>query len=207
MICDAHVHFFSPGFFDALGTQKGLPEEGSDDTVFSLLGWDPPESVPALAAPQDIPLNILHEDDDLLVVDKEPGMVVHPAPGNPDGTLVNALLHHCRGRLSGIGGVERPGIVHRLDKDTSGLLLLTDVAGVLDKDKNLISELSIEELPKLIENGTITGGMIPKVESAAAVVESGVEGVIILDGRVPHSVLLELLTPLGVGTRISRAGA
>ena len=66
--------------------------------------------------------------------------------------------------------------------------LLTDVAGVLDKDKNLISELPIEELPKLIANGTITGGMIPKVESAAAVVESGVEGVIILDGRVPHSV-------------------
>ena len=87
------------------------------------------------------------------------------------------------------------------------LLLLTDVAGVLDKDKNLISELSVEELPKLVDNGTITGGMIPKVESAAAVVLSGVEGVIILDGRVPHSVLLELLTPHGVGTRISRAGA
>jgi acetylglutamate kinase len=87
------------------------------------------------------------------------------------------------------------------------LLLLTDVAGVLDKDKNLISELAVEELPKLIDNGTITGGMIPKVESAAAVVLSGVEGVIILDGRVPHSVLLELLTPHGVGTRISRAGA
>jgi acetylglutamate kinase len=87
------------------------------------------------------------------------------------------------------------------------LLLLTDVAGVLDKDKNLIGELAVEDLPGLIANGTITGGMIPKVESAAAVVESGVEGVIILDGRVPHSVLLELLTPHGVGTRISRAGA
>ncbi|MCB1377000.1 MAG: acetylglutamate kinase [Alphaproteobacteria bacterium] len=86
------------------------------------------------------------------------------------------------------------------------LLLLTDVAGVLDKDKNLISELKIGEVPDLISNGTITGGMIPKVESAVAVVESGVEGVIILDGRVPHSVLLELLTPHGVGTRISRAG-
>ena len=87
------------------------------------------------------------------------------------------------------------------------LLLLTDVAGVLDKDKNLISELTVQDLPRLIADGTITGGMIPKVESAAAVVESGVEGVIILDGRVPHSVLLELLTPHGVGTRISRAGA
>ena len=86
------------------------------------------------------------------------------------------------------------------------LLLLTDVAGVLDKERNLISELNIGEVPALIANGTITGGMIPKVESAAAVVESGVEGVIILDGRVPHSVLLELLTPHGVGTRISRTG-
>ena len=86
------------------------------------------------------------------------------------------------------------------------LLLLTDVAGVLDKDKQLISELKIGEIGSLIEDGTITGGMIPKVESAASVVESGVEGVIILDGRVPHSVLLELLTPHGVGTRISRSG-
>ena len=86
------------------------------------------------------------------------------------------------------------------------LLMLTDVAGVLDKDKHLISELKVGDIAELIENGTITGGMIPKVESAAAVVESGVEGVIILDGRVPHSVLLELLTPHGVGTRISRAG-
>jgi acetylglutamate kinase len=86
------------------------------------------------------------------------------------------------------------------------LLLLTDVAGVLDKDKNLISELKIGDVPGLIANGTVTGGMIPKVESAVAVVESGVEGVIVLDGRVPHSVLLELLTPHGVGTRISRTG-
>jgi acetylglutamate kinase len=86
------------------------------------------------------------------------------------------------------------------------LLLLTDVAGVLDKDKQLISELKTGDVPLLIADGVITGGMIPKVESAVAVVESGVEGVIILDGRVPHSVLLELLTPHGVGTRISRAG-
>jgi acetylglutamate kinase len=86
------------------------------------------------------------------------------------------------------------------------LLLLTDVAGVLDKDKQMISELRVGDVAELVANGTITGGMIPKVESAAAVVESGVEGVIILDGRVPHSVLLELLTPHGVGTRVSRAG-
>lgn len=86
------------------------------------------------------------------------------------------------------------------------LLLLTDVAGVLDKNKELISELKIGDVADLIANGTVTGGMIPKVESAVAVVESGVEGVIILDGRVPHSVLLELLTPHGVGTRVSRTG-
>ena len=81
-------------------------------------------------APQDIALEILFEDDHLLVVEKPAGMVVHPAAGNFDGTLVNALLHHCAGRLSGIGGVARPGIVHRIDKDTSGLLVVakTDVA-------------------------------------------------------------------------------
>jgi 23S rRNA pseudouridine1911/1915/1917 synthase len=79
---------------------------------------------------QDIALEIVFEDDHLLVVDKPAGLVVHPAAGNFDGTLVNALLHHCAGRLSGIGGVARPGIVHRIDKDTSGLLVVakTDVA-------------------------------------------------------------------------------
>jgi 23S rRNA pseudouridine1911/1915/1917 synthase len=73
---------------------------------------------------QDIPLAIVYEDDALLVVDKPAGLVVHPAAGNYDGTMVNALLHHCAGRLSGIGGVARPGIVHRIDKDTSGLLVV-----------------------------------------------------------------------------------
>ncbi|MEP4076907.1 RluA family pseudouridine synthase [Haloferula sp.] len=89
-----------------------------------------PEAIPAEAQPEDIPLRILHEDDSLVVIDKEEGMVVHPAAGNLDGTLVNALLHHCKGQLSGIGGVERPGIVHRLDKDTSGCLVVakTDTA-------------------------------------------------------------------------------
>jgi 23S rRNA pseudouridine1911/1915/1917 synthase len=89
-----------------------------------------PEPTPAHNEPQDIPLNILFEDEHLLVVDKPAGLVVHPAAGNRDGTLVNALLHHCGGSLSGIGGVARPGIVHRIDKDTSGLLVVakTDVA-------------------------------------------------------------------------------
>ena len=89
-----------------------------------------PEPTPAHNEPQDIPLTILFEDEHLLVVDKPAGLVVHPAAGNLDGTLVNALLHHCAGKLSGIGGVARPGIVHRIDKDTSGLLVVakTDVA-------------------------------------------------------------------------------
>ncbi len=82
-----------------------------------------PASRPLLNIPQDIPLNIAFEDEHLVVVDKPAGLVVHPAAGNADGTLVNALLHHCAGQLSGIGGVIRPGIVHRIDKHTSGLLV------------------------------------------------------------------------------------
>src|SRR5688500_4786772 len=97
------------------------------DEVFQL---SVPEPQPAHNVPQNIPLRIAFEDEHLLVVDKPAGLVVHPAAGNPDGTLVNALLHHCGGSLSGIGGVARPGIVHRSDKDTSGLLVVakTDVA-------------------------------------------------------------------------------
>ncbi len=96
-------------------------------TTFAI---DVPEAAPAEAVAQDIPLNIVFEDEHLIVVDKPAGLVVHPAAGNLDGTLVNALLHHCRGQLSGIGGVVRPGIVHRIDKETSGLLVVakTDAA-------------------------------------------------------------------------------
>ncbi|MBQ6119856.1 MAG: RluA family pseudouridine synthase, partial [Clostridia bacterium] len=83
-----------------------------------------PDPVNLAAVPQNIPIEIVYEDEDLLVVNKPKGMVVHPAPGNPDGTLVNALLYHCEGRLSSINGVVRPGIVHRIDKDTSGLLIV-----------------------------------------------------------------------------------
>jgi 23S rRNA pseudouridine1911/1915/1917 synthase len=83
-----------------------------------------PAPVPLDTVAQDIPLTIVHEDADLIVVDKPAGLVVHPAAGNLDGTLVNALLHHCQGQLSGIGGVARPDIVHRIDKDTSGLLVV-----------------------------------------------------------------------------------
>ena len=82
-----------------------------------------PDPVPLEAVPQDIPLDVVFEDEDVIVVNKPVGLVVHPAPGHPDGTLVNALLHHCGGSLSGINGVIRPGIVHRIDRDTSGLLI------------------------------------------------------------------------------------
>ena len=83
-----------------------------------------PTPTPDRAEPENIPLNIIYEDDDLVVVHKPKGMVVHPAAGNPTGTLVNALLYHCGASLSGVGGVIRPGIVHRIDKDTSGLLVV-----------------------------------------------------------------------------------
>jgi 23S rRNA pseudouridine1911/1915/1917 synthase len=83
-----------------------------------------PEAKAAIAQPEDIPLKVLYEDDRLLVINKPAGLVIHPAAGNEEHTLVNALLHHCQGSLSGIGGVARPGIVHRLDKDTTGCLVV-----------------------------------------------------------------------------------
>jgi acetylglutamate kinase len=143
------------------------------------------------------------------------GFVGEPVKINT-GILENIMKNDAIPVIAPVG-VGRDGETFNVNADTAAgaiaaatrakrLLLLTDVAGVLDKDKNLISELKIGDLPGLIADGTITGGMIPKVESAADVVKSGVEGVIILDGRVPHSVLLELLTPHGVGTRISRTG-
>ncbi len=88
-----------------------------------LLTVDEPPPRPADVSAEDIPLTVLHEDDDILVIDKPASLVIHPAAGNPSGTLVNALLHHCT-ELSGIGGVERPGIVHRLDKDTTGVMVV-----------------------------------------------------------------------------------
>ncbi|MCL2486788.1 MAG: RluA family pseudouridine synthase [Oscillospiraceae bacterium] len=98
--------------------KKYIPKPG--DEICVLL--PPPEE--SEAAPEEIPLDVVYEDGDLLVVNKPKGMVVHPAAGHSSGTLVNALLHHCGGSLSGVGGVLRPGIVHRIDKDTSGLLVV-----------------------------------------------------------------------------------
>lgn len=105
-----------------------------------------PPPVPVDAQPEDIPLDVLFEDDDLIVVNKPAGLVVHPAAGNLTGTLVNALLHHCRGQLAGIGGVQRPGIVHRLDKGTSGCLVVakTDAA-----HQSLVQQFKAREVRKI----------------------------------------------------------
>lgn len=122
--------------------KRDLPAAG-DTVVYTL---PEPETLDAL--PQDLPIDIVYEDEHLLVVNKPQGMVVHPAPGNPDGTLVNALLFHCRGRLSSINGTVRPGIVHRIDKDTAGLLIVakTDEAHV-----GLASQIAVHDFVRRYE--------------------------------------------------------
>jgi 23S rRNA pseudouridine1911/1915/1917 synthase len=114
---------------------------------------DIPAPRPADAQPEDIPLVIVHEDDHLIVVDKAAGMVVHPAAGNLDGTLVNALLGHCRGKLSGIGGVARPGIVHRIDKDTSGLMVVAKTDQAHEGLARQFKDHSIRRVYKALVNG------------------------------------------------------
>lgn len=110
-----------------------------------LISFSVPEPKEISLEPQNIPIEIVYEDNDLLVVNKPRGMVVHPAPGNYDSTLVNALLWHCKGNLSGINGVVRPGIVHRIDKDTSGLLLVAknDTAHI-----SLSSQIAVHSLDR-----------------------------------------------------------
>lgn len=125
-----------------------------------------PPATTATAQPQDIALDIAYEDEHLIVVDKPAGLVVHPAAGNLDGTLVNALLHHCAGQLSGIGGVARPGIVHRIDKDTSGLIVAakSDVAheglsrqfAAHSIDRRYLALVAGHPLP---QNGTVIGNI------------------------------------------------
>lgn len=126
-------------------------------TAFDI---DIPEARPADNLAQDIPLIIVFEDDHLLVIDKPAGLVVHPAAGNYDGTLVNALLHHCAGRLSGIGGVARPGIVHRIDKDTSGLLVVAKTDPAHEGLSAQFARHSIDRRYKAIVAGIPTSGSI-----------------------------------------------
>ena len=105
--------------------RNGKPGKKNDKlTLGDTIEYTIPEAKPVDIVPTEMKLDIVYEDDDLLVINKPKGLVVHPAAGNPSGTLVNALLYHCKESLSGIGGVLRPGIVHRLDKDTSGLLVV-----------------------------------------------------------------------------------
>lgn len=113
-----------------LSREGAVLTDASAKAAAGAYALDIPPPEPATPQPQDIPLRILFEDADLIVIDKPAGMAAHPAPGTLDGTLVNALLYHCAGSLSGIGGVARPGIVHRLDKETSGVMVAakTDAA-------------------------------------------------------------------------------
>ncbi|MAT46937.1 MAG: RNA pseudouridine synthase [Verrucomicrobiaceae bacterium] len=122
-------------------TRPKIPVATGDSITVTL-----PEPQPTSLAPQDIPLDILHEDEDLIVINKPVGLVVHPAAGNPDGTLVNALLHHCEGALPRISGEERPGIVHRLDKDTSGCIVTARTDRGL---RSLLDQFSARQTTKL----------------------------------------------------------
>lgn len=147
---------------------------------------DLPQPEPPQAEPQDIPLDIVYEDAEVIVLNKPVGMVVHPAPGHTGGTVVNALLHHCAGQLSGINGTARPGIVHRIDKDTSGLLIAakTDRAHLV-----LAAQLQDHSLYRLY-HGVVVGGLredtgtvsapiarSPKDRKKMAVVAGGKEAV------------------------------
>lgn len=157
----------------------------ADGTAFSITV---PAAIPAEAVAQEIPLAVVYEDSDLIVVDKPAGLVVHPAAGNLDGTLVNALLHHCRGQLSGIGGVARPGIVHRIDKDTSGLLVVakTDVAH--EGLARQFADHSIMRAYRAVAAGHVTP---PSGRIEGAIARSNVNRkkmAIVEDGRGKHAV-------------------
>lgn len=147
-----------------------------------------PQAIPSTAEAQDIALDVVFEDEALIVVDKPAGLVVHPAAGNLDGTLVNALLHHCRGQLSGIGGVARPGIVHRIDKDTSGLLVVAKTDAAHERLARQFADHSIERAYLAVcaghpvpPAGTIRGALArsPHDRKKMALVE---------DGRGKHAV-------------------
>ncbi len=137
-------------------TVNGLPKAKNyrvrpgDEILVEL-----PEPVELNVCPQNIPLDVVYEDRDLLVVNKPKGMVVHPAAGNPDGTLVNALLWHCGDSLSGINGVLRPGIVHRIDKDTSGLLLVAKNDAAHLSLSEQIAAHSVERMYQAVVHGVV----------------------------------------------------
>ncbi len=144
------------GHVASIGGAPGALNPSMKVTAGEIFAVSIPPIAAAEAAPQDIPLVIVHEDAVLIVIDKPAGLVVHPAAGNLDGTLVNALLHHCRGELSGIGGVSRHGIVHRIDKDTSGLLVVAKSDRAHEGLARQFQEHSIERLYAAIVYGVPT---------------------------------------------------
>ena len=138
----------------AVAAKAGMKVSPDDEIAVEI-----PPPVPAVPEPEDMPLSVVFEDDDMVVVDKPPGMVVHPAPGHFTGTLVNALLAHCPG-LSGIGGVARPGIVHRLDQDTSGLIVVAKTQAAMDSlARAFASHKSVEKTYLAVVHGR------PRLES------------------------------------------
>ena len=148
----------------------------------SLFTVSVPVATPSHNEAQEIALNIVFEDDHLIVIDKPAGLVVHPAAGNLDGTLVNALLHHCAGRLSGIGGVARPGIVHRIDKDTSGLMVAAKTDRAHEGLAKQFAAHSIDRRYKAI----VTGRPIPSegiVDAPLARSPSNRKKIAIVSGR------------------------
>ena len=146
-----------------------------------------PPARPSHTLAEDIPLAVVFEDEHLLVVDKPAGLVVHPAAGNLDGTLVNALLHHCGGSLSGIGGVARPGIVHRIDKDTSGLLVVAKTDPAHEGLSRQFAAHSVER----VYTAVVAGVPVPAGRIAGALARSSANRqkmAIVPDGRGKHAV-------------------
>ena len=154
------------------------PAEGDDG--------EPPVDLGFVGEPDEVDTTVLDQ-----ILGRELIPVLAPIAQGADGETYNVNADTFAGAIAGALGAKR-------------LLLLTDVPGVLDKDKNLIKELKVDDIRELIADGTITGGMIPKVETCIYALEQGVEGVVILDGKIPHAVLIELLTDHGAGTLITR---
>ena len=164
-------------------TIGGAPAKASDKAragqIFAIILAEPTDAAPA---PQPMALKVVFEDEYLIVIDKPPGLVVHPAPGNPDGTLVNALIAHCGQSLAGIGGERRPGIVHRLDKDTSGLMVAAKTEPVLTGLARQFADRTVDRAYKAVvwgvprpAEGRIEGniGRNPRNRKKMAVVTSG----------------------------------
>ena len=174
---------------------KSLKLKAGDTILLEI-----PDAKPIEAVPQDIPLDIVYEDDHLLVVNKPKGMVVHPAPGNPDGTLVNALLWHCKGSLSGIGGEIRPGIVHRIDKDTSGLLVVAkDDATHIGLSQQMAVH-SVERAYQTVVYGGLCGGQSGPLQDRPQK-DGGLPG-----QRAAHQVCLHRLQGAGALRGLHPAG-